>query len=148
VTGVAKNYSSIQQTKQENKTNKTHLQQYYTLKTIERRLCLLGFVLIFCCLCISEKFNQVSFKCHPWRSSPPLRTKNRKKKNSSNCMTYEKKKIKKTKTISLVSSFIVLCLPSEKKRKTFPRHTSLFKEISEEIFCKIMKKNESSVLVP
>jgi len=68
VTGVAKNYSSIQQTKQENKTNKTnktHLQQYYTLKTIERRLCLLGFVLIFCCLCISEKFNQVSFKCHP-----------------------------------------------------------------------------------
>jgi len=48
-----------------NKTNKTHLQQYYTLKTIERRLCLLGFVLIFCCLCISEKFNQVSFKCHP-----------------------------------------------------------------------------------
>jgi len=64
VTGVAKNYSSIQQTKQENKTNKTHLQQYYTLKTIERRLCLLGFVLIFC-LCISEKFNQVSFKCHP-----------------------------------------------------------------------------------
>ena len=45
-------------------TNKTHLQQYYTLKTIERRLCLLGFVLIFC-LCISEKFNQVSFKCHP-----------------------------------------------------------------------------------
>merc|ERR1711997_702268 len=45
-------------------TNKTHLQQYYTLKTIERRPCLLGFVLIFC-LCISEKFNQVSFKCHP-----------------------------------------------------------------------------------
>jgi len=29
-------------------TNKTHLQQYYTLKTIERRLCLLEFVLIFC----------------------------------------------------------------------------------------------------
>ena len=68
VTGVANNYSSIQQTKQEKQTNKqtnkTHLQQYYTLKTIERRLCFLGFVLIFC-LCISEKFNQVSFKCHP-----------------------------------------------------------------------------------
>merc|ERR1712037_831793 len=63
VTGVANNYSSIQQ-KQNKQTNKTHLQQYYTLKTIERRLCLLGFVLIFC-LCISEKFNQVSFKCHP-----------------------------------------------------------------------------------
>ena len=123
VTGVAKNYSSIQQTKQENKTNKTHLQQYYTLKTIERRLCLLGFVLIFC-LCISEKFNQVSFKCHPWRSSPPLRTKNRKKKTRQ-IVDVWKKKIKKTKTISLVSSFIVLCLPSEKKRKTFPRHTSI-----------------------
>lgn len=51
-------------TRKQNKQNKTHLQQYYTLKTIERRLCLLGFVLIFC-LCISEKFNQVSFKCHP-----------------------------------------------------------------------------------
>ena len=90
VTGVAKNYSSIQQTKQENKTNKTHLQQYYTLKTIERRLCLLGFVLIFC-LCISEKFNQVSFKCHPWRSSPPLRTKNRKKKKTRQIVDVWKK---------------------------------------------------------
>ena len=77
-------------------TNKTHLQQYYTLKTIERRLCLLGFVLIFC-LCISEKFNQVSFKCHPWRSSPPLKNKKQKKKTSSNCMTYEKKKSRKRK---------------------------------------------------
>ena len=66
-------------TRKNKQTNKTHLQQYYTLKTIERRLCLLGFVLIFC-LCISEKFNQVSFKCHPWRSSPPLKNKKQKKK--------------------------------------------------------------------
>ena len=95
VTGVANNYSSIQQTKQEKQTNKTHLQQYYTLKTIERRLCLLGFVLIFC-LCISEKFNQVSFKCHPWRSSPPLRTKNR-KKNFVKLYDVWKKKSRKRK---------------------------------------------------
>jgi len=40
------------------------------------------------------------------------------KKTSSNCMTYEKK-IKKTKTISLVSSFIVLCLPLKRKEKLF-----------------------------
>jgi len=55
-------YNKQNKKTKQNKTNKTHLQQYYTLKTIERRLCLLGFVLIFCCLCISEKFNQVSFK--------------------------------------------------------------------------------------
>ena len=117
VTGVANNYSSIQQTKQEKQTNKTHLQQYYTLKTIERRLCLLGFVLIFC-MCISEKFNQVSFKCHPWRSSPPLKNK-KQKKNFVKLYDVWKKKIKKTKTISLVSSFIVLCLPLKRKEKLF-----------------------------
>lgn len=59
-----------------------------------------------------------------------------------------KKKIKKTKTISLVSSFIVLCLPLKKKRKNFSSPYIYLKEISEEIFCKIMKKNKSSVLVP
>merc|ERR1719350_2445838 len=75
--------------------------------------------------------------------------KNKKqKKKSSNCMTYEKK-IKKTKTISLVSSFIVLCLPLKRKeKKTFLAIHLFKKEISEEIFCKIMKKNKSSVLVP
>lgn len=52
VTGVAKNYSSIQQkTKQNKKTKQTKQNTLTTIihpkKTIERRLCLLGFVLIF-----------------------------------------------------------------------------------------------------
>jgi hypothetical protein len=58
-------------TTNKNKNKKTKQTKQNTLttilhpkKTIERRLCLLGIVLIFC-LCISEKFNQVSFKCHP-----------------------------------------------------------------------------------
>jgi len=48
----------------------------------------------------------------------------------------------------LVSSFIVLCLPLKRKEKLFLAIHLFKKEISEEIFCKIMKKNKSSVLVP
>jgi hypothetical protein len=44
VTGVAKNYSSIQQTKtrKQNKQNKTHLQQYYILKNYRETAVLIG----------------------------------------------------------------------------------------------------------
>ena len=75
--------------------------------------------------------------------------KNKKQKKKIRQIVWRmKKKIKKTKTISLVSSFIVLCLPLKKKRKNFSSPYIYLKEISEEIFCKIMKKNKSSVLVP
>ena len=127
-------------------TNKTHLQQYYTLKTIERRLCLLGFVLIFC-LCISEKFNQVSFKCHPWRSSPPLRTKNRKEKTRQIVDVWKKNQENENYFIGFI---IYRPMPSsEKKRKKLFLAIHLFKKNKWKKFsAKLWKKNKSSVLVP
>ena len=51
----------------------------------------------------SEKFNQVSFKFHPWRSSPPLGTQ----KLSQIFNAWKKNQ--------LVSSFIVVCLSISEK---------------------------------